>query len=99
MDLEFNLAHPAFLVDNTIGTTTTWAVNFNGPVRHHPNYDLASTILRHAYGTVTGVATDNSSISIVKDHEVYPVRPPARAHRQPPDPPDPGGRHQRHPLL
>ncbi len=73
MDLEFNLSHPAFLVDNTVGTTTTWAVNFDGPVRHNPNYDLASVVLRHAYGSVASVATDNTSISIVKDHEVYPV--------------------------
>ncbi len=75
LDLEFNLAHPAFLVDNTpVGSsTTTWALNFNGPVRHHPNYDLASTVLRHAYGSVSSVASDNSSISIVKDHEVYPI--------------------------
>jgi Domain of unknown function (DUF4382) len=73
LDLEFNLAHPAFLVENTVGATTTWAVNFNGPVRHNPNYDLASTVLRHAYGSVTGVATDNTSISIVKEHEAYPV--------------------------
>ncbi len=73
LDLEFNLAHPAFLVDSTVGTTTTWAVNFNGPVRHNPNYDLASTVLRHAYGSVASVASDNTSISIVKDHEAYPV--------------------------
>jgi len=73
LDLEFNLARPAFLVDSTVGTTTTWAVNFNGPVRHNPNYDLASTVLRHAYGSVASVASDNTSISIVKDHEAYPV--------------------------
>lgn len=75
MDLEFDLAHPAFIVDQTPagGSVTTWAVNFNGPVRHRPNYDLTSVILRHAYGAVSSVATDNKSLAMVKDHEVYPI--------------------------
>ena len=42
LDLEFDLAHPAFIVGHVpVGSgTTMWAVNFNGPVRHHPIADL-----------------------------------------------------------
>jgi hypothetical protein len=75
LDLEFNLSHPAFLVDRVPAgaSTPVWAVNFNGPVRHRPNYELAGTLLRQAYGAVSAVAADSSSITIVKNHEVYPV--------------------------
>jgi hypothetical protein len=74
MDLEFDLSHPAFIVDHVPagGGATFWAVNFNGPVRHHPIMDITRLVLRHLYGTVTAVATDNSSITITK---VFPTRP------------------------
>jgi hypothetical protein len=76
LDIEFDLAHPAFIVGHVPpsgGGATLWAVNFKGPVRHHPVSDLRHLVLRHMYGTVTGVATDNSSITITKD---FPVEPP-----------------------
>ena len=75
LDLEFDLAHPAFIVAHTPpgAGTTIWAVNFNGPLRHHPIADIRHLILRHMYGTVTAVASDNSSISITKDLPVLPV--------------------------
>jgi Domain of unknown function (DUF4382) len=76
LDVEFDLAHPAFIVGHVPpsgGGATLWAVNFKGPVRHHPIDDLRHLVLRHLYGTVTGVATDNSSITITKD---FPVEPP-----------------------
>ena len=77
LDVEFDLGHPAFLVGHVppaSGGTTIWAVNFNkGPVRHHPIWDITRLILRHTYGTVTGVSTDDSSITITKD---FPVEPP-----------------------
>src|SRR5437773_4630749 len=44
LDLEFDLAHPAFIVAHTLPVAagaTLWAVNFNGPVRHHPVPALA----------------------------------------------------------
>src|SRR3984885_2044088 len=42
LDLEFDLSHPAFIIGhNPPGAAATqWAVNFVGPVRHHPLYDL-----------------------------------------------------------
>ncbi len=77
LDVEFDLAHPAFLVGHVPpanGGTTIWAVNFNkGPVHHHPIHNIARLVLRHTYATVTGVSTDDSSVTITKD---FPVEPP-----------------------
>lgn len=77
VDVEFDLSHPAFLVGHVppaAGGQTIWAVNFNrGPVRHHPIRDITRLVLRHTYGTVTGVSSDDSSITITRD---YPVEPP-----------------------
>jgi hypothetical protein len=77
VDVEFDLAHPAFLVGHVppaLGGQTIWAVNFNkGPVRHHPIRDITRLILRHTYGTVTAVSFDHSSMTITKD---FPVEPP-----------------------
>jgi len=73
LDLEFDLSHPIFIVDHVpAGTGTTyWAVNFQGPLRHHPIGDLRALILRHLYGTVTAVSA--SSLTMTKD---FPVCPP-----------------------
>lgn len=76
LDLEFDLSHPAFLVGHVppAAGTTIWAVNFNGPVRHHRWPDLTRMVLRHTFGTVSSVSTDNTSIAIMKN---FPVEPPA----------------------
>jgi hypothetical protein len=75
LDLEFDLAHPAFIVAHAPVTTgtTLWAVDFNGPLRHHPIADLTRLVLRHTYGSVTAVSSDNTSITI---HREFPVEPP-----------------------
>ena len=75
LDLEFNLAHPAFLVGHVpVGAGgTVWAVNFNGPVRRRPRHDLARLVLRHTYGDVTTLSSDQSSITITKE---FPTEPP-----------------------
>jgi hypothetical protein len=57
----------------TSGGTTMWGVNFNGPVRHHPIADLTRLVLRHAYGSVTAVSSDNTSITIARE---FPTEPP-----------------------
>jgi len=74
LDLEFDLAHPAFLVGHVPAGTggTIWAVNFNGPVHHHPLHDLARLVLRHTYGNVSAISSDNSSITITKE---FPAEP------------------------
>jgi Domain of unknown function (DUF4382) len=73
LDIEFDLAHPAFLVEHVppVGPSI-WAVNFNGPLRHHPIVDLARLVLRHIYGNVTAIASDNSSVTITR---VFPRVP------------------------
>ncbi len=78
LDLEFDLAHPAFIVGHTppAAGATLWAVNFNGPVRHHPVRDITRLVLRHTYGTVKGVAADGKSLNITKDFPVLPVTNP-----------------------
>ena len=77
VDVEFNLAHPAFLVGHVPpagGGQTIWSVDFDkGELRHRPIWDVTRLILRHMYGTVTSVSSDDSSITITKD---YPVEPP-----------------------
>lgn len=69
LDLEFDLKHPAFIVEHWPATSATplWAVRFNGPVRHHPIKDLTRLILRHTLGEVTAVSADNSAITITKN--------------------------------
>jgi hypothetical protein len=76
LDLEFDLSHPAFIVAHTPlgGGATIWAVNFNGPFRHHPIRDIAALVLRHIYGSVSSVSSDNTSIKITR---VFPVEPAA----------------------
>jgi hypothetical protein len=79
LDLEFNLAHPAFLVAHVPpsgGGTTMWAVNFNGPIRHCPIRDLTRLVLRHHYGTVSAVSSDNATLTFDKDYAVYPPTSP-----------------------
>ncbi|MBV8403093.1 MAG: DUF4382 domain-containing protein [Gammaproteobacteria bacterium] len=80
LDLEFDLAHPAFIVGHTppaAAGATLWAVNFNGPVRRLAVPDIARLVLRHTYGTVSGV--DSDSLTITKDFAVYPATNPETA--------------------
>jgi len=78
LDLEFDLSHPAFIVAHVppAAGTTMWAVNFNGPVRCHRIFDLTRLILRHSYGTVNSVSSDNTTLFFFKDFPVYPPTNP-----------------------
>jgi hypothetical protein len=79
LDLEFDLSHPAFIVAHVPPAnagTTMWAVNFKGPLRHHPIHDLSRLVLRHHYGTAQSVSSDNSTLSFFKDDPVYPPTSP-----------------------
>jgi hypothetical protein len=78
LDLEFNLSHPAFIVGHMPpgAASTHWAVNFTGPVRHRPIADITRLVLRHMYGTVTALASDNSSVTITRDFAALPVQAP-----------------------
>jgi Domain of unknown function (DUF4382) len=81
LDLEFDLAHPAFIVGHVppAAGTTLWAVNFNGPVRHHPLHELARLVLRHTYGAVTAIGADNASMTITKEFPTEPAVSPETA--------------------
>jgi Domain of unknown function (DUF5666) len=78
IDIEFDLAHPAFILGHMPpgATATQWAVNFSGPLRHHPLADLRRLVLRHTYGTVTAISNDNTSITISKDFPTLPAVSP-----------------------
>ncbi len=79
LDLEFDLSHPAFIVDHTppaANGALVWAVTFDkNTVRHHP-CRLTDLVVRHLYGTVTAVAPDNSSMTISKDFPTWPIASP-----------------------
>ena len=81
LDIEFDLGHPAFIVGHVpVGSgTALWAVNFSGPVHHHPLRDITRLVLRHMYGDVASIASDNSSITITKEFPTEPVVTPETA--------------------
>jgi hypothetical protein len=82
LNLEFDLSHPAFIVGHVPparGGLTMWAVNFNPCLRHRRIFDITGLILRHHYGTATGVSTDNSSLMFDKDYPAYPPTNPETA--------------------
>lgn len=81
LDLEFDLTHPAFIIGHTPpgSGTTLWAVKFKGPIRHHPIADIAHLVLRHTYGDVTAVSSDDTSITVTKEFPTLPVVSPETA--------------------
>jgi hypothetical protein len=81
VDLEFDLAHPAFIIGHVpVGSgTTIWAVNFDGPVRHHPVADIAHLVLRHLYGSVASISSDDSAITVTKEFPTEPAVNPETA--------------------
>jgi hypothetical protein len=81
LDLDFDLNHPAFIVNHTPvgGGMTVWAVNFDGPVRQVTVHDLSRLVLRHSYGTVASIATDGGSMTVNKDMPTLPIVNPETA--------------------
>ena len=78
IDVEFDLSHPAFIVGHVPvgGGATIWAVNFKGPVKHKPVDDLRHLVLRHMYGTVSSVSSDNTTLTITRDWPTLPLVSP-----------------------
>lgn len=77
LDVEFDLAHPAFIVAHNppaAAGTTLWAVNFNGPVRRRHVGDLRWLVLRQGYGTVQSV--NGGSFTMLRDFPVVPASNP-----------------------
>jgi hypothetical protein len=81
LDLEFDLSNPAFIIAHRPAGagTTLWAVNFRGPVRHHPVRDVALLTLRQLYGDVTAVASDGSSLTVNRVFRTWPIVAPETA--------------------
>ena len=82
LDLEFDLSHPAFIVAHVPPAnagTTMWAVDFAPLCRQRHIHDITRLLLRHHYGTVTQVSSDNSTLTIDKDYPVYPPTNPETA--------------------
>jgi hypothetical protein len=74
LDLEFDLSHPAFIVEHKPASgNTIWSVNFNGPVRHHPYADFTRIVLRHLYGQASSVSASNSTLTVTRQ---FPTEPP-----------------------
>ena len=63
LDLEFDLSHPAFIVAHQPPGAghALWAVNFNGPVRHHPIADITRLVLRQLYASLSSISSDGST--------------------------------------
>ena len=78
LDLEFDLAHPAFIIAHQPpgAGETLWAVDFRWPIRRHRIDHITHLVLRHMYGSVTAVASDNTSITITKDLPLVPIANP-----------------------
>lgn len=76
LDLEFDLSHPAFIVEHVSAAGTFWAVNFNPAVRHHLIPDITKLVLRRLYGTVSSVSSDQASSAIGK---IVPTAPAVSA--------------------
>jgi hypothetical protein len=81
LDLEFDLKDPAFIVEHLPASASSpyWAVNFNGPVHHRPRPDLTRLLLRHIYGQVASVSSDNTSITIDRAFPAHPITNPETA--------------------
>jgi len=82
VNLEFDLAHPAFIVEHLSPADAgnpVWAVDFHGPVHRHLVADITHLVLRHMYGTVSSVASDAKSITITKELPAIPIQSPETA--------------------
>ena len=79
LNVEFNLGHPAFIMAQTppaLQGATIWSVNFSGPARRNPLLDITRLVLRHAYGAVASVSSDNTSIMISQEYPTQPTVSP-----------------------
>jgi len=77
LNVEFDLAHPAFIVAHNppaAAGATVWAVNFKGPVRRRHVGDLRGLVLRHSYGTVQTVS--GGSFTMLRDFPIVPASNP-----------------------
>ena len=81
LDLEFDLAHPAFIVAHQPpgAGTVLWAVNFDGPVRHRPIADITRLVLRHMYASLGSISSDGGTLNITRVYATRPIVNPETA--------------------
>jgi len=82
INIEFDLSNPAFLIAHTpagANPTTIWAVNFAGGIKHKSHDTLTHLVLRHAYGQVASISSDNTTLTISKVAPTTPAVQPETA--------------------
>lgn len=82
VNLEVDLNHPALLTGHVPvgGTQPIWAVNFQaGPVKHKPVPDVSRLVMRHHYGKVTAISSDNTTLTYSKELPTTPAVSPETA--------------------
>ena len=81
VELDFDLSHPAFVISHAEAAgVTIYTISFNGgPVKRHPVRSVTDLVLRHFYGTVASVATDNTSLVLNRETPTLPIVSPETA--------------------
>jgi len=81
VELDFDLSHPAFVISHAqAGALTMYTVSFNGgPVKRHPVGSVTDLVLRHFYGAVASVASDNTSLVLNRETPTLPIVSPETA--------------------
>ena len=81
LEIDFNLGHPAFVISHSVTNgTTMYAVSFTGGVvSPHHNRRVTDLVLRHLYGAVASVSTDNTSLTVNREAPTVPVVSPETA--------------------
>jgi hypothetical protein len=81
VEIDFNLGHPAFVISHSVvNGATVYAVSFSGGVvsQHHVAH-VTDIVLRHLYGSVASVATDNSALTLNRETPTLPIVSPETA--------------------
>ena len=79
VNIEVDLGHPALLTGHVPvgGSQPTWAVNFqSGPVKHKPVSDVSRLVMRHHYGKITSISSDNTTLTYAKELPTTPAVSP-----------------------
>lgn len=81
LQVNFSLLNPAFVQSQTPVThdPTLWAIDFQGSVSGQPISDITSLVLRQMYGTLSAIAADGKSITVMRDYPLKPAATPETA--------------------
>lgn len=81
VEFDFDLSHPAFVISHAeAGGLTIYTISFNGgPVKRHDVRRVTDLVLRHLYGTVASIASDNLSFLVNREVPTLPIVNPETA--------------------